>query len=163
MAQEKLQQLSIQAAGVGSKFVDLQPRLDIEVIADVAILKIQIDETNRTLARALVGFQLHPGLDRQSRIADPACAGDEGGDRRLATLRLRRSTRGHPAPEDVRDLLRGITSRDPIARARLQKTLVMTRGNLIVTDENDEAEFVILDCDIDEVIERRSCGQANGK
>src|SRR5262249_53260939 len=143
MAQEKFQKLSIQPARVGRKVVDLQPRLEVEVIADVAVLKIEVDQANRSLPRAFVAFQLRSDLDTQSRIPHATPARHECRYCSLAAPRSRRRAGAHPAPEHIGDFLGGIAGGDPISRAGLQKTLVVGRRDL-VADENDETELVIL-------------------
>src|SRR5258706_55438 len=109
MRDENVEQLSIKPVRIFGDFLDLQTWLDIEVIADVAGLKIEINHADPAI---LVGFlQLEPGSDFNDHrgVADAARSRKKCDRRWLFNLsRLPHRGRCTAAPfgENLRNLLR---------------------------------------------------------
>ena len=77
-------------SGRGSISPRFEPRLEIEIVGDRAVLEIEIDQAGRGLAaRAAAVEQQHRGLDRQRGDADAAGRRQERVDLRLGRRRCR--------------------------------------------------------------------------
>src|SRR6266568_4670140 len=73
-ADEDIEELVIEPIRIVHDLLDLQPRLNIEIVADVTSLKIEIDDADSALTRSLVGLELHSRLERKRRVANAAGA-----------------------------------------------------------------------------------------
>src|SRR5437667_2504431 len=88
MADEKFKQLRVQPLRIGRDFMDLHARLSIEIIADVAVLKIEIEQQDAAAPRALGGLDLNTDLDRERTVAYSTGARHECNHHRLGHCRL---------------------------------------------------------------------------
>src|SRR5216684_928852 len=88
MADEKIEQLRVQAFWIGRDFMDLHARLDIDIVTDVAVLKIEIEQANAAAPRSLRGLELDADFDRKRAVADAAGARHEGHHDRFCRCRL---------------------------------------------------------------------------
>src|SRR6185295_14638301 len=87
-ADEDIKELIIEPIGIVHNFLDLEARLEIKIVADVASLKIEIDDANPALTRCLVGLELDGGLEHQRRIADATSAWDKRNGDGLGATRI---------------------------------------------------------------------------
>src|SRR5438046_521265 len=109
--------------------MNLHARLDIEIVADVAVLKIEIEQANTTPARAFAGLELNPDLDRKRDVADATGARDEcnhdGFGRGWRVKRLAQGSTLADARQNVRDLVGCAVGRRPVGTAGLHQALVV--------------------------------------
>src|SRR5262245_55348594 len=139
-ADEDLEKLVIKPLGAVQNLLDLQARLDIEIIADVTSLKVEIDDANPALARRLVGLELDGRLEHERRVADTPGArnkrnGDGLGATRVARMLCIFATA--VAREDVNDFPWVGVDRDPVCIATTQKRLVVA-GRKLLADQHEE-------------------------
>src|SRR5690242_19544143 len=83
MADELLEQLSVEPLRMAGKLFNVQPGLDVEVIAEVASLEIQIDEAYPTILCRFGAPNLNSRLNRNGRIPYTASARNKGNNQRL--------------------------------------------------------------------------------
>jgi len=101
----------------------------------VARLEVEVDQGDPTLLPALAFHQLNGRLDCERRIADPACARDEGHDDR--PLKRRGGTGCDPA-KDVEGFPRQPALGGPIGIAVLNESLVILRRDVVADDEEKD-------------------------
>src|SRR5262245_8825840 len=108
VADEQIEQLAVKPFRTVLDLAQLQPRLDVEMVANVAGLQIEVEQADAPIPGLLVQLQLDRRLDGQGRVTDPTCARQEpdndgfcpGGGR--SGLRLAR------ARDDLMDFLRRV-------------------------------------------------------
>ena len=81
-----IEQLLIEAVGTRLDFVEIEPRLEIEIIGAGAVLEIEIHEARRRAAARPVREQQQRGLDRERGDAGAAHGGKERVDFRLGRV-----------------------------------------------------------------------------
>ena len=71
-AEHDLEELQVEPLGMRADLVEVEPRLEVEIVGAGAVLEVEIDEAGRVriLRRRLA--QEHRGLDRERRRADAA-------------------------------------------------------------------------------------------
>ena len=109
-ARENVEELIVQPFGRLEDLLQLNLRRDVEVVAHVACLEVQIDQGDAIVLPALPLHQLNGRLDHQRRIAHAARARDERDHNRP---RKRRRGRRRPRDEGRRGLRAGVRSRPP--------------------------------------------------
>ncbi len=141
VADEDVEQLVIEPLGIGGDLLDLQARLDVEIIAGLAGLEIEVDETDVAPARRLVDLELDGGFDQQRRIAHAAraryerdCHGPLPG---RAGLGLDRRLRVAP-PDDLENLLRVGIDRHPVRRSGAAQRLVVADRDVLVEQDDEQ-------------------------
>src|SRR5438105_4566732 len=87
-ADEDIEELVIEPIRIVHDLLDLQPRLNVEIVAYVTSLKIEIDDADSALTRSLVGLELHGRLERECRVANAAGARDKRDSDWLGATRL---------------------------------------------------------------------------
>src|SRR5262249_55902407 len=115
-ADKKIEQLRIEAVGVVDDLLDVEPRLDVEIIADMTGLQIEIQQANPPTARLLVVLDLHGGFHRKRGISHPAPAPPQCYDCR-SNLFIAAGSDFFPARarnNDVQDFLRSAFYRYPV-------------------------------------------------
>src|SRR5437867_5842696 len=139
-ADEDLEKLVIEPLGAVQDLLDLQARLDIEIVADVTSLKIKVDDANPALARGLVSLELDGRLEHKRRVPDAAGARNErnsngfGANRVACVFYISSSA---VAREDVDDCPWISVDRDPVGISTTQERLIVARRKL-VTDQHEE-------------------------
>src|SRR6266568_4139927 len=145
-ADEDIEELVIEPIRIVHDLLDLQPRLNIEIVADVTSLKIEIDDADSTLTRGLVGLELHGRLERKRRVANAAGARDERNRDWLGATCIA-GMLCIPASalprKDIKDLFRIGVNRDPISIAAAQKRLVIARRKLIADQNKKDAAAMV--------------------
>src|SRR5262245_9057974 len=129
-ADENLEQLVIEPLGVVQDLLDLQARFDIEIVADVASLKIEVHDANPALARCLVRLELVCRFEHKSQVSGAPCVRIKRNCDGFGTTRVTCMfciSASTVAREDVDDLPRISVDRDPISIAAAQKRLVVAR------------------------------------
>src|SRR6266540_860 len=159
MTDEKLKQLRVEALRVRRNFFDLQSWFDVEVVAHVARLKIAIEQADAFVARALLGFQLYGGLDRDRRGSHPPGARHKSRYHGPAALSRCSGDLGFPARDDVENILRRTAAGNPIGAAA-QQTFVIRCRNL-VADEYEEQVLGVLTRDLDQPVNGRGQNRKN--
>lgn len=76
-ADEDIKELSIEPFRVIQNFLNLETRLDVEIVANVTSLEIQVDDAYGAVAGGLGGLELDGDLERERSVADAASAWDE--------------------------------------------------------------------------------------
>src|SRR5260370_34097416 len=138
---EDAEQVVVETVRRRNDLLDLEFRRDVQVVADMARLEIEVDERDLAVLRNLATDELNSGFDRKRRIADAAGAGNEGYDDWL----VRRETLprgGADPPEDVEDFLRQPAPVHPVGVPGLYQSLVVPGGNLAAYGDKKEV-FVI--------------------
>ena len=94
---------------------DVEPRLDVEIIANMTGVQIEIQQANPPAARLLGALDLHRGFDRKRGVADPARTRHECHDCR-PNLFIAGGTDFFPARarNDVQNFLRSAFRRYPV-------------------------------------------------
>src|SRR5262249_32834801 len=106
-ADKKIEQLRIEAIGILDDLLDVEPWLDVEVIADMAGSKIEVQQANPPAARLLAALDLDGGFDCKRDVADSAAARHEGHDGRSDLFIVAGSDfRPTDARNDVQNFLR---------------------------------------------------------
>src|SRR5437667_4510634 len=85
-ADEDLEQLGIEALGIRRDLLDLKPWLDVEIIAEVAGLEIEIDDADVSIFGGFSGLKLSANFGRECGIADAPSARDKSNRNRLAIV-----------------------------------------------------------------------------
>src|SRR5262252_4122799 len=149
-ADEDVEQLIVEPLRAAGNLLNLQSRLDVQVIADVTRLEIKVDDADRAVTRGFAGLQMRRDLNRQRRIADSPRARRKTHDDRLTSIC---GTRLGPAAlprHDIDNLLRNGRRRYPIGAAGTHQPLVVARGD-IVTDHDEEAALSVTACQLDKL------------
>jgi hypothetical protein len=84
IGEHHLKELPVETVGAGFDFSEVEPRLEIEIVGDRAVLEVEIDQAGRgfrTLAAAVE--QQHRGLHGERGDAGAADRGQEGVDLRV--------------------------------------------------------------------------------
>ena len=76
-AGEGLEELVVESTGLVDDFPNLEFRRDVQIVADVAGLEVEVDDGNFAVLRRLAPDKLDGRFDRQRRIADAPGAGQE--------------------------------------------------------------------------------------
>jgi len=142
VADEKLEQLRVQPFRVARDFVDLHARLDIEIVADVTVLKIEIEQHDSAAARSLGGLDLNADLDGERAVAHAAGARRECYHHRLGQYRPRPHRRYRCSCQFARLcqlFLPALLAWRPNRRRRLYQALVVA-GWDVVADEMKNSE-----------------------
>ena len=82
---EQVEQLMVKPFRIAGDFLNSQSRLDVEQVAHVARLKIEVHDANLAMRRGFVGLEVGRNLDRERRVADATGAWNERNDARLRT------------------------------------------------------------------------------
>src|SRR5271156_2877994 len=117
-ANESAQQLVVQTPWRSDNLVELKLGRDIEIVADVAGLEIEIDERDLGVLRRFVPDEMDGGFDRQRRIADSARAGNKRDNHRRFD-RVSVPRRRADAPNNLENFLRESGLGDPVGVAGL--------------------------------------------
>ena len=133
-AGEDLEQSVVESLGLVDDFLDLEFRRDVQIVADVAGLEVEVDEGNLAAFRRLAPDELDGRFDRERRIADAAGAGQERDDDRL--VRGARPGRSD-ARDDAEDFLGRAAFRDPVGVPRLDQLLVVPGGQVAADDDEE--------------------------
>src|ERR1700751_1135814 len=80
-ADKQIEELGVDPLGILHNLPHLQARLDIEIIADMTGLQIEVKEADPAAAGPLVELDLHRSFERERGVADAATARHEGQDR----------------------------------------------------------------------------------
>src|SRR5438132_3139619 len=141
-ADEDIEELVIKPIRIVHDLLDLQPRLEVKIVADMTSLKIEIDDANPALTRCLVGLELDGSLEHKRRIADATSAWDKRNGDGLGATRIACMVcvPASAVPrEDVKDFLRISVKGDPIGVATAQQRLVVTRRKLVADQDKKDA------------------------
>ena len=95
LRQHDLQELAVEPLRPRLDFLEVEPRLEIEIVGAGAVLEIEVDQAGAGLAARRAVEQQHRGLDRDRGDAGAADRGQEGVDLRLFGLGGRGRSR-HP-------------------------------------------------------------------
>src|SRR6185436_14792070 len=105
---------------------DLQPRLDIQVVADVTALHIEIEQADFFVFRLFAGLKLDGTFNGKRGASHAAAARNKGRNGRTLALRLaRRSTPSAGPGNDVENFVRRILQGDPVGAPPSNQSLVV--------------------------------------
>ena len=93
MRQHDFEKLPVEPLRPRLDLLEIQPRLEIEIVGAGAVLEIEIDQAGGGAAALAAVEQQQRGLDRQRGDAGAADRGQEGVDLRLGGLGRRRTAR----------------------------------------------------------------------
>src|SRR4051812_20308955 len=79
-ADEQVEKMCIEALGIGDDLLHLHARFEIEVIADMARLHVEVEQTDAPTSRRLIELELHGGFECERGVADAAAARNESSD-----------------------------------------------------------------------------------
>ena len=119
LGQHHFEQLPVEPLGARLDLVEVEARLEVEIVAARAVLEIEIDQAGVGLLAVLALEQQHRGLDRERGQSDAAGGGQERIDLRLggaAALRALRRARAGAHQVERRDRLH-----DEVRDAHLQQ------------------------------------------
>lgn len=146
-AAEHFKQVRVEPLRGSDQFVDLQLRLDVEIVADMAGLDVEVDEADLPTGAALRPDELKRGLRRQRRVADAAGARQEGND--VGPARRGGGRRGRSpaalACDNVENLLQRRRIRHPIRAAGLRQRFVLAGGNIAADQEEEDRAAIARD------------------
>src|SRR5262249_38699892 len=146
-ADKKIKQLRIKAVGVLDDLLDVESWLDVEIVADMAVLQIEIQQANPPAARLLGAFDLHGGFDRKRGVADSAGARHEYHDGR-SNLFIAGGSHflSAGARNDVENFLRSAFHRYPVSPSAAHQSLIVASRDLPADkNEEDTAMFPLRD------------------
>ncbi len=154
VADEQTEQLIVEPLRIRRDLPDLHARLNVEIIADMAVLEIHVEQADAAAAGLLGVLELNGDLDGESAVADAAGAGHERHHHRLRRRRLRNlaSALLHPA-QDLGDLVGRIARGGPVGATGLHQALVVA-GRDIVADEDEEQAIAVFTGDRHHAVER---------
>ena len=162
LRQHDLEQLPVEAFRARLNFIQIEPRLDVEIIGAGAVLEIEIDQAGRVFAARAAVEQQHGGLHRERGHAGAADRGQEGenlrfgglaggrrfGDARTGAHQLDRRDRldqeiGYPhlheaAGDALLEALRDRDHRRPIADTQHQALERQQFGGIAGIDVDDD-------------------------
>ena len=162
LRQHDFEQLPVEALRARLDFIQIEPRLDVEIIGASAVLEIEIDQAGRVFAARAAVEQQHCGLHRERGHAGAADRGQEGenlrfggraggwrfGDPRTGAHQLDRRHRldqeiGHPhlhqaAGDALLEALRDRHYRRPIADPQHQALERQQFGGIAGIDVDDD-------------------------
>src|SRR5215471_6744264 len=133
------------------KLLNLQARLDVQMIAGVTALKVEIDVTNIARSTCFLRFEACCDLDCDGRISHAAGAGDEGYDDGPPMPRGDLAPRQVARSDDVENFLGLPVGRDPVGALGADEPFVIARGDLIA-DQNKKNSLVVLRRDRDQIV-----------
>ena len=134
---ENVEQRAVEPVRRVDDLIDLQLGLDVEIVADVARLEVEIDQADLRVLRRLAFGEQHRGFHRQRRISDAAGARQERQHRRTAQRGNRGGRLSVDAGDDFEDVGRQIDLARPVGVAVVDELLVVGRRDF-AADENEE-------------------------
>ena len=154
-ADEQIEQLPIEPVRVLEDLMHLQPRLDVEVIADMTGLQVEIQQANSTATGFLGELDLHGGLEREGSVADPAAARHEGDDCGSDALGAGgRNVLAVGAGDDVENLLRSALQGYPVGAPAADQSLVVAGRNFAADEDEEDPAMLLLLGDAHDAVER---------
>src|SRR5262245_51191514 len=117
---EDLEQLVIEPLRVVQNLLDLQAWLDIEIVADVTSLEIEIDDARPALARRFISLELDGRLEHKRRVPDATGARNERNGDGLGATRVAHMfciSASAVAGDDINDFPWISVDRDPVSIA----------------------------------------------
>src|SRR5262245_51802012 len=161
MADKEIEQLRVEPVGVLNNIVHLEPWLDVEVIANMTGLEIEIQQANSPTACLLVELDLNGGFDGKRGVADAATGRHEGCHRRSNLLIAAGCDRGVAGTRNnIKNFRRSALHRDPVGACGADQSLVIA-GRNFSADENEENTGMFLLRKVDDAVER--VGSQHGK
>src|SRR5262249_8732579 len=154
---EDFEQLGIEALRARCDLLDLKPRFNVETVAEVTGLEVEIDCADLALLGGFSCFELDTNFAHECGVADAACAWNKTNGNRLATIaRSYRSFGRHsPASKNFHDLLRSLRRGYPIGTAGPHQAFVIACRN-VLADEDEKHLFTVLRCNAEQTIEIRA-------
>src|SRR5262245_58030061 len=153
-ADKKIEQLCVEPVGVLDDVMHLEPWLDVEIIANVTALQIEIEQANSLAAGLLVERHLHNGFNCKRGVADPTAAWHEGDNlrpNRLIAAGLARRPAG--TRNNIQNFLWNALHRYPVGASGADQSLVIAGRNFLADENREDAEMYPL-CKFDDAIER---------
>src|ERR1700730_12712987 len=142
MRNEDLEKLTIEAFGIGRYFLDVKTRLDVEIVADVTVLEVQIDQADPTICRRFSCSQLHRHFNGQGTISDATRTWNKQNQDRPRPL-ADRAIRPCGWPDnDIENFLRGGICGNPIGSARTHQALIIAAGDFVAHQDKKDSSTI---------------------
>src|SRR5215831_14264325 len=134
---EDLEKLGIEALGVRCNLLDLKPRFNVKIVAEVAGLEIEVDRADLTLLGGFPCFELGANFGHECGVAYASGAWNKSNGNRLTSIgRSYRSFGRHStASENFHDLLRSFRRGYPIGTAGPDQAFVIACRNVLADED----------------------------
>ena len=142
MADKKVEKLLVQALGPVENIVKLQPCIDIEIVADMARLEIEIDIADLPRPAGLGELDAQSDVERDGGVPDTAQRRQKGNDGRPPLSLDFRLGRDILPVDQLRDFLQRPTRCNPFRTARADQPFVIRPRNLVAHQDKEDAMTV---------------------